>query len=263
MYSLLLFYLLQLVVEKVLRSSYKMRKSFPLVVSFQELLDTYSLDPGAGLGYADNNAEGFSGIQQSIAVEFDFVDNSIMNDPNNNHISVHTRGMLYNSANEDYSIGCESSVPYMNDGNVHYVSVSYLQYSHHMSSHNLICSTTSPVFCWKFASAHGTTSLSYHLILCVQDRISGPVLTVLNVSLQTGIGPLDYGSSAWIGKCCASFSHDSPFFSGFTAGTSANASNIEILTWSYEFCTLFFFLVLIDKWELLHNSVMRQELALP
>ncbi len=39
-----------------------------------------------------------------------------MYDPNNNHISVHTRGHLPNSANENYSLGYTTTIPVMNAG---------------------------------------------------------------------------------------------------------------------------------------------------
>ena len=65
---------------------------------------TASGNPGAGLGYADQS-NGPSGIISSIAIEFDTTYNEEMNDPNNNHVSVHARPAgTANSANENYSI---------------------------------------------------------------------------------------------------------------------------------------------------------------
>ena len=70
---------------------------------------------------------GYGGVPNSFAVEFDTWYNgpSEDNDPNGNHISVHTRGLLPNSGHEAYSLGYTTTIPNMSDGNVHNVEISY------------------------------------------------------------------------------------------------------------------------------------------
>lgn len=74
---------------------------------------------------------GYDPIANSVAVEFDtYTSGSCsagsVNDPNDNHVSVHTRGMLANSAMESASIGISSAIPNLSDGLVHTVKVDYV-----------------------------------------------------------------------------------------------------------------------------------------
>ena len=48
-----------------------------------------------------------------------------VNDPNDNHISVHTRGTQTNSAEESASIGWSTAIPNLSDGNLHTVKIDY------------------------------------------------------------------------------------------------------------------------------------------
>eukprot|EP01091_Cochliopodium_minus_P012945 TRINITY_DN4047_c0_g1_i1.p1 TRINITY_DN4047_c0_g1~~TRINITY_DN4047_c0_g1_i1.p1 ORF type:complete len:808 (-),score=178.95 TRINITY_DN4047_c0_g1_i1:23-2284(-) len=74
---------------------------------------SFELGPnGGGLGYGDRTPTGSSGIPKSIAIEIDTYLNEDLGDPNKNHISIHTRGNLPNSAYETYSIG--SFIPLQN-----------------------------------------------------------------------------------------------------------------------------------------------------
>jgi hypothetical protein len=81
----------------------------------------------AALGLAGGYL-GFSGISDSLAVEFDTQQNigSPWTDPSDNHVSVQTRGTLPNSADPQYSLGDTSQIPIMKDGNVHDVSITYI-----------------------------------------------------------------------------------------------------------------------------------------
>ena len=78
---------------------------------------------GGGLGY--------DSIPNSLAVEFDTWENvpgdfpSGLGDPNDNHISVQTRGVLPNSADPLFSLGSTTAIPFMSDGNSHTVKISY------------------------------------------------------------------------------------------------------------------------------------------
>jgi len=79
--------------------------------------------PGGGLGYHS--------IPNSLAVEFDTWLNPVgdfpsgLGDPSENHISVHTRGLLPNGADPLFSLGSTAAIPEMSDGNLHTVKISY------------------------------------------------------------------------------------------------------------------------------------------
>lgn len=89
---------------------------------------------GSGLGYgvAENDDQA-TGIAKSLAVEFDtftlkaFDDaEDPFQDPNGNHISVHSRGPEPNNVSEEYSLGAVSNgLPSFKDGKPHTVKISY------------------------------------------------------------------------------------------------------------------------------------------
>jgi hypothetical protein len=79
---------------------------------------------------------GYQGIPNSVAVEFDTVQNSpadfglgTKGDPNDNHVSVQSRGMEPNNANTDFSLAfttqTEPAIPLFADGGVHTTKVAY------------------------------------------------------------------------------------------------------------------------------------------
>jgi hypothetical protein len=79
---------------------------------------------------------GYQGIPNSLAVEFDTAQNSAVDfgagtlgDPNDNHISVQTRGAEPNNANTDFSLGYTTqgtpTIPLFADGSVHTTKVVY------------------------------------------------------------------------------------------------------------------------------------------
>jgi uncharacterized repeat protein (TIGR01451 family) len=69
---------------------------------------------------------GYNGITNSLAIEFDTQLSGTFDDPDINHISVHTRGTEANSAHLDYSLGYNTSIPDMSDGQVHTVTIEYV-----------------------------------------------------------------------------------------------------------------------------------------
>jgi hypothetical protein len=82
-------------------------------------------NPVAGLGYADQGS-GSAGIVNSIAIEFDTTQNAAMNDPNNNHVSVHARNAgIANSANENYSLDMIDTVSLLPESQ-HSVTVTFI-----------------------------------------------------------------------------------------------------------------------------------------
>ena len=62
---------------------------------------------------------GYSGITNSIAVEFDTYQNTSLSDPDDHHIAVHTRGLAANSADESASLGLYTTPADFSDGAVH------------------------------------------------------------------------------------------------------------------------------------------------
>jgi hypothetical protein len=84
---------------------------------------------GGALGYGGSEPVPLPGdsIANSLAVEFDTWCNDNLNDPNGNHISVHTRGTEPNSADHALaSLGSTTTIPNMSDGNVHTVKIVYI-----------------------------------------------------------------------------------------------------------------------------------------
>jgi hypothetical protein len=78
----------------------------------------------SALGFG-GGALGYSFLANSIAVEFDTWFNGEYNDPNENHVSVHTLGTFSNTADETFSLGSTVNVPDLSDGNVHTARIAY------------------------------------------------------------------------------------------------------------------------------------------
>ena len=68
----------------------------------------------------------YAGIPNSIAVEFDTWRHTPFLDPNDNHVSVHTRGTQPNTDHHSASIGSARPSVNMSDGAVHTVKISYV-----------------------------------------------------------------------------------------------------------------------------------------
>jgi hypothetical protein len=87
--------------------------------------------PGLALGDGGGGI-GYNGIANSLTVEFDTLQNppeefgGELGDPNDNHISVQSLGMLPNSADPVFSLGSTTTVPLLADGNVHTAKVVYV-----------------------------------------------------------------------------------------------------------------------------------------
>lgn len=68
----------------------------------------------------------YSDITNSIAIEFDTWPNtSLFADPNGNHVSVQTRGLLANSPHHNYSLGSTTTIPNLKDGSVYTAKIVY------------------------------------------------------------------------------------------------------------------------------------------
>jgi len=80
---------------------------------------------GAGIGYGDSLAHGANGISESVAVELDNFLDSIMGDPDNMHISLHSVAHASNSAHENVSLALQEGIQGLQDNNTHWVRVEY------------------------------------------------------------------------------------------------------------------------------------------
>lgn len=80
---------------------------------------------GGGIGYGCHCETDDQGIPNSLAVEFDITSNAGFEDPDSNHISIHTRGTAPNSPREEFSLGRTSDIPKLADGYIHHVGVNY------------------------------------------------------------------------------------------------------------------------------------------
>jgi hypothetical protein len=79
--------------------------------------------PTAALG----GGIGYGGVTNCLAVEYDTFLNPNHQDPNENHISVHSRGTLYNTNWESLaSLGWTTNIPNMSDGAVHTTRILYI-----------------------------------------------------------------------------------------------------------------------------------------
>lgn len=78
---------------------------------------TYS-GGGGGMGY--------HALTNSLAIEFDTYRNDANNDPNDNHISVHSRGTAANDQSETASLGSASNLQNLWDGGIHTGMVEYI-----------------------------------------------------------------------------------------------------------------------------------------
>ena len=95
---------------------------FSTTFEFQMTPDSASI-PGKGFAFVVQNfrdhgsgsAIGYHGLENSIAVEFDTLQLSDWPEPNDNHISVHTRGVFANHVSEEYSIGIVTPDVDLND----------------------------------------------------------------------------------------------------------------------------------------------------
>ena len=68
---------------------------------------------------------GYGGLQRSLVVEFDTYSNPEYDDPNNNHIAVHTGGTAANNPSSSTRLGYYSPSTSFKDGQVHTVKITY------------------------------------------------------------------------------------------------------------------------------------------
>lgn len=81
---------------------------------------------GGSLGYAASSSGNQGGIPASLVIEFDSYLNREHDDPNGNHVSVHTAGLDENLAHITSSLGWGVPDFLLDDGNVHTATIEYL-----------------------------------------------------------------------------------------------------------------------------------------
>lgn len=81
--------------------------------------------PGARLGFGGFGNES-GGIPNSLAIEFDTFPNAENNDPNGQHVSIQSRGLLPNSTNMLFSLGDATLPVAIRDTGVHSARIRYL-----------------------------------------------------------------------------------------------------------------------------------------
>lgn len=105
----------------------------PVSTSFETQFD-FVLEPSAqGLSFVIQNTRpemlggnpGFQGVPNSLAIDFDTRLSGSHNDPNDNHVSIQSRGREHNSAHHDFSLGTATSLSDMNDGQSHTAMIRY------------------------------------------------------------------------------------------------------------------------------------------
>jgi hypothetical protein len=74
---------------------------------------------------ADGMGLGYSSIPNSLAVEFDLYPNFEANDPDDNHIGLHSAGTLPNSSHESAALDTANPPINMSDGAIHTVVIRY------------------------------------------------------------------------------------------------------------------------------------------
>lgn len=83
---------------------------------------------GGGMGYGTHPFSPYytPGIPNSVAIEFDTWFNSYFGDPDDNHVSIQTRGITENNPDHTYSLGTASAASSLKDGSIHTVRICYI-----------------------------------------------------------------------------------------------------------------------------------------
>lgn len=111
---------------------------FPVQAGFSSTF-SFSMEEDSGEGFslmihpdyaifnltqAGGKGLGYSGIARNVAIEFDTRQSE--GETNDNHISIQTRGRSTNSSHPDFSVASKEVVPDLNDGQIHFAKVVYL-----------------------------------------------------------------------------------------------------------------------------------------
>jgi fibro-slime domain-containing protein len=149
---------------------------------------------------------GYSGMKNSLVVEFDSNSQASVGDPAYDHVSVHTRFTAENSVQEEFSIGrSESTSLNFNNGTVHRVAIEYTP-----------------------AQDDGTSGPQLGFIRIFLGT------EIVNSQVQLQIVP--YVQAQVDGSILKNMFADGQAFVGFTGATSAtHQGHIDIRQWDFVF----------------------------
>ena len=146
-------------------------------------------ESGAGLGY--------SSVPSCLVVEFDMFQNPETMDPDGNHISIHSRGVAPNRADETASLG-RTTVPFnMSDGLVHTVVIHYAGAMLEVFLDDLNFPLLAvPVALGPLLDLHGDAGVGFTSSTGVESQIQDILMWSFrqNVPPQIRLAPLEAGS---------------------------------------------------------------------
>ena len=101
--------------------------------SFETQFDFVLESNAQGLSFVIQNTRpemlggnpGYQGVPNSLVIDFDTRMQSNQNDPNDNHVSIQSRGREHNSSHHDFSLGTAIVLPDMNDGQSHTAKIRF------------------------------------------------------------------------------------------------------------------------------------------
>jgi hypothetical protein len=177
--------------------------------------DTSSAPSSVSIG-AGGSGLGYSGIPNSIAIEFDTVFNAEYNEPRESHVAIHTRGKSANSAHASASLATVAldgsiSGSKINDGQVHDVLVTYTP---NISVDDMFYMIESGQITGLSAALTSHTADSLGVLSVYLDDVSLPIMSVpynFDSLLREG------STSVWV---------------GFTASSGELWQAVDILEWN-------------------------------
>jgi hypothetical protein len=165
-------------------------------------------DTVSALGTASSSL-GYGGIVNSLAVEFDTWFNVEKSDVYENHVSIQTKGLEPNESHHRSKIAVTTSIPLLQDGNIHTVRIRY-------EPKLLPFHTKDEKF---FAGPNSVNWLKTGagVMLVFIDDFTRPAL----------VAPINL-------KDILALPSDGRAFVGFTAATGSAFQNHDIITWSFQ-----------------------------
>lgn len=110
---------------------------------------------GSALGYGGVTT---GGIERSVVIELDTLQQWWLGDGSSNELSIHTGGLLENSENEDQSIGRTTPLGTFADGQVHTLRIQYIQGSLRIYHNDLTTPVLQRPYDWSAGGTWITTT---------------------------------------------------------------------------------------------------------